>query len=283
MGGSAPKIPKPNDVAKAQSGWDLNTAAGNAVLNNPNIENPYGKTEFTVSGYETVTGPNGQKMQVPRYTQKQTLSTEGQKQFDDRNALISQLYGKAQTGGGSYGVGTLDTNFLRPDEATMATNRQNVEKAIMDRANPLLEQSRQSEVARLAAMGLAPGSAKYGRVADQFERSANDLAIGATMAGGQEQSRLLDLYNRGTAASNDATATQTGMNRDARQSLISELLGMVTGQQPGSQAGTGFNGSNMGGVDYAGLSKDQYDSKLGAYNQRQEGIGTLISTIFGFL
>lgn len=283
MGGKAPKAPDPNQTAAAQGGWDLATAQGNAVLGNANVVNPYGSTNYSVSGYETITTPDGKKVQVPRYTQTQTLSKDGQKQFDDRNALISQLFGKAQTGGGTYGVGTLDTNFLKPTEATMATDRSRVEQSLMDRANPLLKQNRDSEVARLAAMGLVPGGEKYGRVSDQFERSSNDLALAAVQAGGQEQSRLLDLYNKGTAASNDAKTTQTNLNMNERQSLISELMSMLTGQQPGSTAQSGFNGSGMGGVDYAGLVGDKYNADVGAYNNKMQGIGTIFSTALGFL
>lgn len=283
MGGKAPSAPDPGRTAAAQGGWDLTTAQGNAILGNANVVNPYGSTNYSVSGFETITTPDGKKVQVPRYTQTQKLSDVGQKQFDDRNALISQLFGKTQTGGGSYDVGKLDDNFLRPTEATMATDRSRVEQSIMDRANPLLKQSRDTEVARLAAMGLVPGGEKYGRVADQFEKSTNDLALGATLAGGQEQSRLMDLYNRGTAQSNDARTTQSNLNMNQRQSLISELMSMLTGQQPGSQAGAQYQGSGMGGVDYAGLVNNKYQADVGAYNNKQQGIGTLISSVLGFL
>lgn len=283
MGGKAPRAPDPNQTAAAQGGWDLTTAQGNAVLGNANVVNPYGTTNYSVSGYETITTPDGRKVKVPRYTQTQKLSEVGQKQFDDRNALIDQLFGKAQTGGGTYGVGTLDNNFLRPTEATMATDRSRVEQSIMDRANPLLKQSRDSEVARLAAMGLVPGGEKYGRVSDQFERSANDLALGAVQAGGQEQSRLMDLYNRGTAQSNEAKTTQTNLDMNQRQALIQELMAMLTGQQPGSQAQTGYQGSGMGGVDYTGMVNNKYQADVGAYNNRQQGIGTLVGTVLGFL
>jgi hypothetical protein len=283
MGGKAPKAPDPNATAAAQGGWDLSTAQGNAVLGNANVVNPYGSTNYSVSGYETITTPDGKKVQVPRYTQTQKLSEVGQKQFDERNAMIEQLFGKAKTGGGSYDVGQLDTGFLRPTEATMATDRARVEQSIMDRANPLLKQNRDSEVARLAAMGLAPGGEKYGRVADQFERSANDLAIAAVGAGGQEQSRLMDLYNKGTAASNEAKTTQTNLNMNQRNALIQELMAMLTGSQPGSQAQTGYQGSGMGGVDYAGLVNNKYNADVGAYNNKQQGIGTLVGTALGFL
>ena len=283
MGGKAPKAPDPAKTAAAQGAWDLTTSQANSITNNANIVNPYGSTTYSVAGYETVTGPNGQQIQVPRYTQKQTLSPAGQKQFDDRNALISQLFGKVNSGQTGYGVANLDTKFLRPDEATMATNRQNVEKAMMDRASPLLEQSRNSEVARLAAMGLAPGSEKYGRVSDQFERSKNDLALGAVMAGGQEQSRLLDLYNKGTGMSNEAKVAQTGMNAQARQSLISELMGMLTGQMPGAQSQSGYQGFGMQSPNYTQLAQDKYNADVGAYNNKQQGISNIVSTIFGFL
>lgn len=283
MGGKAPKAPDPNATASAQGGWDLATAQGNAILNNANVVNPYGSTNYSVSGFETITTPDGKKVQVPRYTQTQKLSEEGQKQFDSRNALISQLFGKTQTGGGSYDVPTLDTNYLRPTEATMATDRSRVEQAIVDRANPLLKANRDSEVARLAAMGLAPGGEKYGRVADQFEKSANDLALGAVLAGGQEQSRLMDLYNKGTSASNEAKTTQANLNMNQRQALISELMAMLTGAQPGSQAQVGYQGSTMQAPNYTGMVQDKYNADVGAYNNKQAGIGTLFSTIFGFL
>jgi len=283
MGGRAPRAPDPSRTAAAQGAWDLSTAQGNAILGNANVVNPYGSTNYSVSGFETITTPDGKQVQIPRYTQTQKLSEAGQQQFDDRNALISQLFGKAQTGGGTYGKATLDTNFLRPTEARMATDRRRVEQSIMDRANPLLEDNRNSEVARLAAMGLVPGGEKYGRVADQFERSANDLALGAVQAGGQEQSRLLDLFNRGTEASNAAKTTQTNLNMNQRQALIGELMSMLTGSQPGSQAQVGYQGSGMSGVDYTGLANNKYQADVGAYNNRQQGIGTIFSTILGFL
>lgn len=283
MGGKSPKAPDPKKVAGAQGAWDLASANQSAVLGNANTVNPYGSSNYSVSGYETITTPDGKQVQVPRYTQTTTLSQPMQKQFDDRNALIDQLFGKASSGQTGYGVANLDTNFLRPDEATMATDRSRVERAIMDRANPLLNQNRESEVARLAAMGLAPGSEKYGRVSDQFERSANDLALAAVGAGGQEQSRLLDLYNRGTAASNEAKTTQTNLNMSARQSLINELLGMLGMQQPGAQPQTQYRGVGVSSPDYAGMVQGKYGQDVEKYNNRQSGIMGLIGAGLGMI
>ena len=86
-------------------------------------------------------------------------------------------------------AGDVQTEYADPAE--FEASRARVENAAFRRASGLLNESRDSEVARLAAMGLTPGGAAYGRVADQFERSGNDLALQAVLAGGQEQSRLL--------------------------------------------------------------------------------------------
>jgi len=237
MGGKAPKAPDPAQTAAAQGAWDMTTSQSNAITNNANVVNPYGSTNYSIAGYETIDGPNGQKIRVPRYTQTQTLSDAGQKQFDDRNTLITELFGKMSDG---------------------STDRDRVEKAIVDRANPLLKSSRDSEVARLAAMGLVPGGEKYGRVADQFEKSANDLALGATIAGGAE-------------------------SRADRGQTFGELMAMLTGQQPGASAQTGFQGYGMQSPDYTGLTKDKYDADVGAYNNKQAGIASMAKMLFGFL
>lgn len=281
MGGKPPAPPDPAKTAAAQGAWDMTTSQTNAITNNANVVNPYGTTSYAIAGYEDVTTPEGKTIKVPRYTQTQTLSEVGQGQFDNRNAVIDQLFGRVQNGGGSYGVAQLDDNFLKPEEATMATDRSRVEQALMERANPLLKQGRDAEVARLAAMGLAPGSEKYGRVADQFEKSSNDLALAAVAAGGQEQSRLLDLFNRGTSASNDAKTTQTNLNMNQRQALINELLSMFTGQQPGGQAQTQYQGFASQSPDYTGLVNNQYQQQVSAYNNKQAGIGNIFSTVLG--
>jgi hypothetical protein len=283
MGGKSPKAPDPKKTAAAQGAWDLSSAGQSAVLGNANTVNPYGSTNYSVSGYETITTPDGKQVQVPRYTQTTTLSEPMQQQFNDRNALIDQLFGKAESGQGTYGVGTLDTNFLRPDEATMATDRSRVERAVMDRANPLLKQNRDAEVARLAAMGLAPGGENYGRVADQFERSANDLALAAVGAGGQEQSRLLDLYNRGTAASNEAKTTQTNLNMNSRQALINELLGMLGMGTQGATPQTQYRGVGVSSPDYAGMVQGKYGADVDKYNNRMSGISGIIGAGLGLI
>jgi hypothetical protein len=267
MGGKSPKAPDPIQTAATQTGYNMMTSGGSNIMNNPNTQDMYGNSNFTVDGYEEVLGPNGQKIKVPRYKQTTTLNKTGQEQFDSRNSLIKQLFGEA--GGTSPSIGG---NFLRPNEATMATDRSRVEQSIMDRANPLLQQNRDSEVARLAAMGLVPGGEKYGRVADQAGRNANDLALGAVAAGGQEQSRLLDLYNKGT-----------GLMKDDRSNIINMLMGVMGQGQLGAQAKTAPNTQGIGGIDWTGAVQNKYGQDVSKYNNKMAGIGNIIKTGLSFL
>lgn len=238
----APEAPDPDKTSSAQFNYNTGASAASGIINNPNIKNQYGTTNYTQAGTEKITLPNGQTVQVPRYTQTTTQAPEYKKQTDNRNDIINQLFGQTkdaintdptkgtpdwQTG---YKSGTLKTDFTagkptlgftgidtnqqmyngKPGtqgfdptytgkdlqtsyapEDGFSSDRHRVEEAVMSRGGELLGKNRDSEVARLAAMGLAPGGAKYGRVADQFERSGNDLAMQAVLAGGTEQSRML--------------------------------------------------------------------------------------------
>ena len=239
--GSTPQAPDPAATANAQFNFDMGASQASSIINNPNTYDPYGQTNYKVSGYETVTLPNGKQVQVPRYDKTTTLTKAGQGLLDQQQTLGKQAFGTAQQQLGrsstagvnpwqtSYGVGDLNTNFsgntgsqsfnpagqytgqkntagtdnlsglirgfdLQDNYAkgkNFSDDRVRVENAMYGRANRAMQEGRDSEVARLAAMGLAPGGEAYGRVADQYGRDQNDLAMAAVLAGGQEQSRLL--------------------------------------------------------------------------------------------
>ena len=302
MGGDAPDAPDPQKTASAQFDYNMGAGVASGIINNPNVVGPGGSTNYKQSSTETITLPNGQKVQVPRYTQTTTLSKAQQQQYNQRQAMISQLMGqtgkvmgqnptagapkyqstynsgKLQTGftagaptvgfgnvnptqqmygqmtgntkaytdklnldeynqqmalkgfNPSYTGGDLQTSYT--PEGGFSEDRRRVEEAMMGRADALTKSTRDSEIARLSAMGLAPGSEKYGRVADQFEKAQNDRAMAAILAGGDEQSRLLgearaaagfgnqameQAYGMDmglTQAQNDRIAQQMGFNRD---------------------------------------------------------------------
>lgn len=258
---SAPKAPDPEDTAQAQFNYELGSTQAGGIINNPNTYDPYGQTEYSLSGYETITLPDGKTLDIPRYNKTTTLTKDGQRLLNKQNNLGDMAFKSARTqlrrpSDGRAVNWNTDTDFTRDlmtgfrgntnsqsfnpaaiyanqdrnantqsfnpllngfgliqgtgsssfnpltglaNDVTMdygpkdgfSEDRLRVENAVFGRGNNLLQESRDSEVARLAAMGLAPGGEAYGRVADQFERSANDLALQAVLAGGDEQSRLL--------------------------------------------------------------------------------------------
>ena len=256
---SGPSAPDPEDTAKAQFNYEIGASGASGIINNPNTYDPYGQTEYSLSGYETVYLPNGKTVQVPRYNKTSTLTPEGQrllgqqqklgnKAFQQASGLLSgsstaganpwatgyrtympQQGFSSDTGSQSFmtpairsnlnldqSAGTKSYTGLNPLSRDVQTgyakgrdfndSRVRVENAMMGRANKLLGESRDSEVARLAAMGLTPGGEAYSRVADQFGQQANDLAMQAVLAGGQEQSRLLGEDRMRADFGNQATA-----------------------------------------------------------------------------
>jgi len=118
----------------------------------------------------------------------------------------------------------LETSYAPEDG--FSEDRKRVEQALMSRGSTLLNETRDAEVARLAAMGLAPGGENYGRVADQFGRQANDLAMQSVLAGGQEQSRLLGEARTSAGFGNDATLQELGAR-----------AGLITSENQRRQAG----------------------------------------------
>lgn len=119
--------------------------------------------------------------------------------------LQTSLNSKNGSGDLTKDAGTLS---FTSNEGTAEERRKQYEDAYVSRGTDLLSKNRDSEVARLAAMGLAPGGENYGRVADQFERSGNDLAIQAQLAGGQEFMNL-------TGAENDRLNNKATLNNSA--------------------------------------------------------------------
>ena len=100
MGGSAPSAPDPTKTANAQFQMGMGASNASAVANNPNVTGPYGSSKFTVDGYEEIVGPDGNKIKVPRYNQNISLGQVEQGQKEGRDALISQLMGRASDSAG---------------------------------------------------------------------------------------------------------------------------------------------------------------------------------------
>ena len=103
-GPQAPPPPDPYKTAQAQLGTNIQTGIANSVMGNVNQVGPTGSTIYNQSGTQTITGPDGQTYQVPRYTQTTQLSPEQQ-----------QLYIRARAAGsGQHQCGWYARTAVQP-------------------------------------------------------------------------------------------------------------------------------------------------------------------------
>lgn len=120
----------------------------------------------------------------------------------------------ATSGGIQYGfgdVGDVQTSFggTRGNiqysyGGDFADQRDEVQNALMERMQPGQDRDLARLEARLASQGLRLGSEAYQAAMDDYGRSVNDARLGAILAGGQEQSRLVNMERDRAVFNNNA-------------------------------------------------------------------------------
>lgn len=85
-----------------------------------------------------------------------------------------------------------------------AEQRDEVQQALFDRMQPLMDRDLNQLEARLASQGLRLGSEAYGSAMDDRSRSVNDARLGAILNAGQEQSRLVNMERDRAVFNNNA-------------------------------------------------------------------------------
>lgn len=242
-----PSVPDAMQTAGAQNNSNIFTATAQSYLNNGMSQNtPWGSTSSTQNGFSTITGPNGEQYQIPRWTQNTTLSPNQQNLFDTQTGVAQQVANIASRQGGAlngvlgqwvdtpqyqqYGQGpnlqtriansgNIQSGFSRGgDIQTELENTdgwqrvQDVENALFARYNPQLEQDRQRLETQLANQGVRAGSTAWAAAQDAQNRNVNDARLGITINAGQEQNRLQQLALNAGNFANSAQAQQFGQN-----------------------------------------------------------------------
>jgi hypothetical protein len=98
-----------------------------------------------------------------------------------------------------------------------SADRSRVEEALYGRLNPQLSRERSNIEQRLQDQGIRYGSPAYKAAMDDYNRQANDLRLGVTAAGGQEQQRMMDM-----------AAQRAGFENVAQQQEYQQLLSSGT-------------------------------------------------------
>jgi hypothetical protein len=314
MGGkSPPKPPSPQATAQAQTQSNIGTSIANQMLQGNQVT-PWGNLTNEISGYTDFKDPaSGKTYKIPKTTTTTTLSPQQQgilgAQQGAQGALATQAGRQAKGLGSILGVPMKAPNLSEvgagPNLATSyggaggySADRARVEKALMSRMNPALDQARQQRVAQLSNQGIKIGTEAFDRAMTQENERGNDAQMQAILAGGQEQSRLAGLDQARatfgnasrqqmfdnsmarTGFNNDARTGEFGMGQQARSGGINEILAMLGGGQVQSPQFAPTQGGGMPNTDMGALINNQYQGQMNAYNQQQQSRNQMMGGLF---
>lgn len=228
-GGKAPPAPDPTQVGGAQTTSNLNTAIANSFLNNTNQIGPNGSLTYQQTGTQHIQVPTGtdrfgnptySNVDLPTWTQTETLSPEQQRLQDQQNSLRSSSNSLAQdqisrlsgilgrpvdasglpqiqstiNGGGPIqrSIGPTAGNIqydVRGSQDFDAAGRE-AQDAIMQRLQPQMDRARAARETGLANQGIELGSEAHRTAENLLGQNENDARTQAVLAGYQRQNDL---------------------------------------------------------------------------------------------
>lgn len=284
-----PPSPDPNATASAQTGTNIQSAIANATIGNANTVGPNGSTNYDITGNQTITGPDGKTYQVPRYTQTTTLSPDQQHLYDQQNQIGSAVNDVALNQANKIG-GILNTPVDAsglPQRGALSNNdfsqdRTAVEKSLFDRINPQLDRDKAALETNLTNQGFQRGTEAWNNAMGDYGKQVNDLRLGITAQGLNEQQGLqgMDLNQAGF---NNASRSQALNETLAlRNQPINEITALQSGGQVSLPQAQGYNAPQMSTPDLAGLTTQAYQQgPLAQYQAQQSYKNAMMGGLFG--
>lgn len=249
MGKDAPDPPDPRETSAAQTGTNVGTAIANAFMGNVNQNTPFGSLSYGQTGTYTYKDPyTGQSYEIPQFTATQTLSPDLQQTNDNLTGMARDQ------------SGMLREHLSKPIDLSNEATEARLMELGRTRLDPLLAQRRDSEATRLANQGVRLGSTAYDRAMLGVDQGENDA-----------YNQLL-LTGRGQAVQ-EAIAERT--------QPINEITALLSGSQVSQPNFVNTNMPTIPTTDNAGLINQNYNQKLGAWQQQQAGIGSTIGALGG--
>lgn len=253
----APPPPDPRETSAAATGTNIGTAVANAWLGNINEFGPDGSTRVEQTGERQYTDEyTGQTHTIPTFSRYTELSPEQQaiKAEQDRASLnLSTLGADLSDKLGSH----LTDNFTIGNEA--------VESRLFDlgsrRLDPMFARQEQDLRTVLANKGIREGSAAWNSEMERAQQGKNDA------------------YNQ-LLLSGRGQATQELLTEDNQR--INQISALLSGGQVSQPNFMGANMPSIPTTDVAGIINQDYQNRLGAWQQKQAGIGGLISGLGSF-
>lgn len=256
MGKQAPTPPDPKETSAASTGTNVSTAIANAFLQNPSEVGPDGSTRLDPTGTYAFTDPyTGITNNIPTFTRTTTLSPEQQAIKAQQDAAQLNL-GKLANQQSSFLTDYLGKPVDLSNEATEARLFDLGRK----RLDPMFAEQQNALEAGLANKGIMLGSKQYDTAQRQQSEKENDA-----------YNQLL-LQGRGQAVQEALTQ---------RNQPINEITALLSGSQVDQP---NFLGSTVGAIpttDTAGLINENYNQKLGIWQQQNQMTQGILGGLFG--
>lgn len=258
MGGKskAPAPPDPRETSAAQTGTSVATAVANAQLGNVNQVTPDGSLTYDQTGTYSFRDPyTGHTYDLPTYTATQQLS-EAQQAIKDQND------------GAELNLATLANNqsgflndYLGDPFQYGVGEHEEWAGGLYDQLNSEGNaQAAETLTAQLANRGIGIGTEAYDREMANLRESQMD----------SRNRFMLDSYN-------------TGMNSALtnRNAPINEITALMSGSQVSHPNFVNTSMPSIPTTDVAGNINQNYNQRLGAWQQDRNDTNRAIGGLFG--
>jgi hypothetical protein len=274
-GGDAPPPPDYVGAANAQGVYNLKAARQTGMLNNPNVDNPFGTQRTTFAPIKNAKGDViGWQPSI-----KQEFTPEQQALYEQSLAAKSKLAQAGTDLAGNVQSGALDLSGLPGAPQNAGQRREDVINAMMSRVNTDIAGKRDQMHSELIAAGIRPGTRAYAAQMDALNRQENDARQQAILAGGQESTRDfgMDMQSRQNALAELLTQRQTPLN---------EVNALLSGSQVNNPfaGGLGYNGAgNVQAAPIANAIANQGQAAMNQYNASQAALNGNLAAGAGLL
>lgn len=274
-GGAAPPQLNTGAMQNQQQSTNLQTAVGQAALNNVNQVTPGGSLTYTQTGGTDL----GNGMSVPQYTATQSLTPASQAIF---NSQQNVQQGALNLGQGALGAAntalsqpynTTTSLSPLPTDQTASTNA--AYNSLMSRFNQDYSTQMDQQKTQLANQGIAAGTDAYNNAMLPLQRSAvdasNQATIQATGLAGQNLNQATQLQNQQI----------TDMTQQRTQPLneLATLAGLGSGSTTPSYVNTPQTQINP--TDTQASQIAAYQGQMAQFNQQNAQNAAGMGGLFG--
>ncbi len=276
---SGPQVPNANDLSKAQTQSNIQTATAQTNLNQTNQVTPFGNLTYSQIG----TNADG----TPKFQATTTLSPQLMSLFNTGLGTQQQIGNTAQSLAGGLG-NSLGQPLGQPQLNTSPMGDFNsVRQQTLDALNSELDQSSNRDLAsleqNLANRGIQQGSEAYSNAMRDFNTGRSANRTQAILAANQAQGQAQDLALNSAGFGNQALQQQYQNNLTGRNQNINELLSLLGGSQIQQPSFQSTPQTGIPGTDVSGNAWNAYNAQQNQSNQFWGGLGALGGTIGGWL